>query len=195
MLCLCMAKKPDISQKLIDSAFILALEKRWAHLSMGDIARHANVPLSEALSVFHNRDALLDTVIGKVDHAALGECANFQEDDTTKDKLFALLMARFDALTPYRQAMKAIAKDILCNPLLITCRLPRLLQSMALMLEAVGIQSSGPAGIIKANGLALIFANTLRIWLGDETEDQGATMAALDQGLGRADSLVQKLSL
>ncbi|MBT4891221.1 MAG: hypothetical protein HON65_16885 [Rhodospirillales bacterium] len=188
-----MAKKPDISQKLIDAAFNLTKDKRWRHISMVNIANHAEIPLSEALSVFYNKDALLNAVMGKADQATLGECANFQEDDSIKDKLFALLMTRFDYLAPHRQAVKAIVKDTLCSPLHVACQIPRILQSTTLMLEAAGIQSSGPFGLIKANGLALVFASTLRVWLSDDSEDLGPTMASLDKGLGKADKLAQRL--
>jgi len=187
-----MVKKSDPSQKLIDAAFDLATSQSWSRLSMAKIASHANIPVAEALGIFPDRDAILDAVITRVDQAALNECVNFQDEDSIRDKLFALLMARLDALAPYRQVIPAVICDNLKTPLLMACRLPRLMKSMALMLEAASVSTRGPGGMIKTNGLALIFGSTIRVWLRDKSEDQAATMATLDRGLKRADRLVSQ---
>ncbi len=188
-----MAKKPDISQKLIDAAFDLATTQRWSDLNMTTIASHAKVPLTQALEIYANKAALLDGVMQRVDTAALNESSGFGEYDSIKDKLFALLMARLDALAPHRAAIGAIVCDTLKHPMRAMCRLPRFMQSMALMLETAGVSTSGPAGMVKINGLAVVFLNTLRVWLKDDTEDQGASMAALDLGLRRVDGMACKL--
>jgi AcrR family transcriptional regulator len=188
-----MAKKPDISQKLIDAAFDLAVTEKWRFLSMSDIARHANVALPDALNTFRNKSALLNAVMDTVDRAALNECSKFQSDDSTKDKLFALLMARFDALAPHRTAFGAIVCDSLRSPFVIPCRLPRIMKSMALMLEAAGIASNGSVGVLRTNGLALVFAGALCAWLRDESDDMAATMSALDKGLCRADGIARRV--
>ena len=67
----------------------------------------------------------------------------------------------------------------------------RLNGSMRMMLDAVSINSSGPCGALRAKGLAVIYANTLRVWLDDESLDQAATMAALDRGLIQAERLMR----
>jgi len=188
-------KKPDISQKLITAAFELALTTGWRSLGMKDIAIQAKVPLPDALKIYASKDALLDAVMDQVDQLALAEAKNFQDQDTVKDKLFALLMARFDALSPNREAIACIVRDTLCNPLrnpgMIMCRLPRILQSMALMLETVNIDSRGLMGLVKTKALGLIFANALRVWLHDQTDDLGPTMLTLYKGFRPADRLAQ----
>lgn len=42
-------------------------------------------------------------------------------------------------------------------------------------------------GILKTKGLSLVYLNTVRVWLRDETPDLSKTMAALDKNLQRAD--------
>ena len=53
--------------------------------------------------------------------------------------------------------------------------------------------SAGTAGtrLVRIEGLTLIYANALRVWLTDDTPDMAKTMAALDQGLRRAERLVE----
>ena len=58
---------------------------------------------------------------------------------------------------------------------------------MSWMLEAAGIDASGLKGALKAKGLALVWLATLRAFLADDGEDLGATMAALDKALKRAE--------
>ena len=48
---------------------------------------------------------------------------------------------------------------------------------------------AGVAGAMRVKGVALVFANAFRIWLRDDTEDMAKTMAALDAGLQRAESM------
>lgn len=184
-----MVKKASPRRKLVDAAFALAASTPWRELSMATIAKHGNVPLTEALEIFPHKNAILDAVISDVSAKAMAECAAFTEDDTVRDRLFALLMARFDAMAPYRTAAANIARGMAGDPGALICRVPRAMAAMAQMLEAAGVDSSGLAGAIRTKGLVLVFASSVRVWLHDETEDLEPTMAALDRYLGRADML------
>jgi hypothetical protein len=53
------------------------------------------------------------------------------------------------------------------------------------MLTAADIPASGPRGMVRAQGLALLFASVLRTWLGDEDPGLARTMSALDRALAR----------
>ena len=53
------------------------------------------------------------------------------------------------------------------------------------MLEAAGISASGPRGMLRAQGGALLFARVAGVWLDEEGVDR--TMAALDRGLASAE--------
>jgi hypothetical protein len=53
------------------------------------------------------------------------------------------------------------------------------------MLTAANISAAGPQGMVRAQGLALLFAGVLRTFVDDEDEGLSKTMAALDRALGR----------
>ncbi len=188
-----MAKKQDIPQKLITAAFELAALREWRTLSMDDIATHAHVALPDAIRIFKDKDALIHDVMNRADNAALAESLNFEPSDTVKDKLFALLMARFDYLAPYKNGISPILRSSGQNPIRTLGRLSHVMQSMKLMLEAAGIETNSPFSIIKINGLALIAGNTMRVWLGDNSDDLGPTMATLDNALARVDKLASTI--
>ena len=51
-------------------------------------------------------------------------------------------------------------------------------------------RSSGPRGMIRAQGLAMLFASVLRTWIDDEDPGHARTMAALDRALARGQRFV-----
>jgi hypothetical protein len=53
------------------------------------------------------------------------------------------------------------------------------------MLSAAGIGASGPRGMIRAQGLAVLFGSVLGTWMDDDDPGQARTMAALDRTLAR----------
>jgi len=187
-----MADNDTLQWKLINALFELATNTPWRGIGMGKIAEYAGVPLGEALAICPDKTALFDAAIAEVTKKSLAECASFTEEDSVRDRLFALLMARFDAMSPYRNGAAAVARGIAGDPVALICRLPHAMAAMAQTLEAAGVDSSGLRGMIYTKGLAFVFANTVREWLRDSTEDLGPTMAALDRNLGRADMFARQ---
>jgi hypothetical protein len=55
------------------------------------------------------------------------------------------------------------------------------------MLEAAGIDASGPRGALRAQGAALMFARVLLVWIDDDEAGLDRTLAALDRGLASAE--------
>ena len=53
------------------------------------------------------------------------------------------------------------------------------------MLTAADIGASGPRGVVRAQGLALLFGSVLRTWINDEDPGLARTMEALDRALAR----------
>lgn len=174
---------------LIDAAMALAAEAGWAGLSMQAIAKGAGVPLAEALVMFPGKPRLLAGFTRRIDTAVLAGGGAVDPADTPRDRLFEVLMRRFDALAPYRPAIRRIACDLGRDPAAALCQLGRLAGSMALMLECAGIDSAGMAGRLRVKGLALVYGAALKAWLEDDSPDQAGTMAALDRALMRAERL------
>ena len=59
------------------------------------------------------------------------------------------------------------------------------------MLTAAGISAAGPTGLLRAQGLALLFARVLRVFVNDDDEAHARTMAALDRELDRGGRLLR----
>jgi AcrR family transcriptional regulator len=188
-----MVKKTDIPDHVIDTAMTLAAEGRWRDLSLAEIAEAAKVPLAKVYPIYPSREAILDGFVRRVDAAVLAESDTEGLEGSARDRLFDVLMRRFDALDPYKEAVATIAYDEIQDPLTAVRSACRLARSMALMLEAAGLASGGLRGALRVKGLAAIYLCTLRVWLRDESADKAATMAALDRQLRRAEALVLRL--
>jgi hypothetical protein len=66
------------------------------------------------------------------------------------------------------------------------------INSLRFMLEAAGVNSEGPLGALKLQGLALAWTHVFHIWLADEAPDLATTMAALDKELARGEIFVAR---
>ncbi len=183
-----MVKKADIPGHLVDAALAAAAERGWRSLSLHDIAEAAGLPLAKVYPVFRSKRAILDAFAGRIDAQVLaGQPKLWDAEDTPRDRLFDVLMRRIDALTPHKAGLAAVMRDAGRDPVAALSGTPRLLRSMSWMLEAAGIDSTGPAGTLRTRGLALIWLMTLRAWIADDSPDAAKTMAALDSRLRQAD--------
>ncbi len=96
-------------------------------------------------------------------------------------------MRRFDALQPYKNGIKAVVAELPFDPAGAVVAVPRLLCSLAWMMEAAHIPTPGLLGAIRVQGLGLVWASAMRAWLSDDSPDMAATMGALDRALTRAE--------
>lgn len=181
------SRPADVETTLIDTAFELAASRGWRHLSLAEIAAEAGVPLSRALPAFPSKTALLRGFIRRIDNRMLAAVDSGDRGDSARDRLFDVMMARFDALLPYRDGLAAIIKDTVRDPLVALCLMCATATSLAWMLQAAGISTEGPCGRLRIKGLGLVYADTMRVFLRDSSADLSKTMARLDIGLKRAE--------
>jgi len=113
----------------------------------------------------------------------LAEPLEAEADERPRDRVFDLLMRRFDALKPHRAAFEVLARELPADPLAALAAGAGALRSVALMLEAAGVPTGGLFGIVAVNATAAAYGAAMRVWLRDETPDLAPTMAALDRRL------------
>ena len=182
----------DRAGRIIDAALELAAIEGWSGLGMMQIAQAAGLTLGELHAAFPSKSCLLDAFIRRIDGEVLA-AGSADADEAARDRLFEVLMRRFDALAPHKAAVAAILRDIV-DPTVGLVGLPAMARSMAWTLEAAGLSSAGLGGLVRVQGLMLVYADAVRVWLRDDTPDMAKTMAALDKGLRRAESLVHLAS-
>lgn len=188
-----MVKKADIPDHVVDTALALAAEKGWRRLSLADIAIAAKLPIGAVLGAYRSKAAILAAFARRIDRQVADGTSLEDLERPARERLFDVLMRRFDALAPHRQGLRAIVRDLQREPLAAACAGATLLCSMAAMLEAAGIRADGIGGLVRTKGLAAIYLATMRVWLDDETEDLSRTMAALHRRLEWADRVITGL--
>ncbi len=188
------AKSDDIPGRIIEAALGLAAEKAWRDISLAEIAEAAALPMSQVYPVFASKRAILAGYTRRIDAAVLAGQEPDERMGSARDRLFDVLMRRFDALTPHKAALANIVYDLGRDPAGGLCGLIRLSRSMACMLEAADLSAGGPRGALRVKALSAVYLATLRTWLRDESPDLGRTMAALDRHLRRLAWLVSRCS-
>ncbi len=181
------AEGDDLERRVIAAAMRLAAERGWRHVALADIARAADISLATLHAHFPTRAAILNAFIAGIDETTLSAAP--AAEDSVRDRLFDLLMRRFDALRPHKAGVRAVLAAAICDPPAAACLGLRLFRSMTWIAEAAGVASAGPLGLLRVKALAAAYAMVLRTWLDDESEDQSLTMAALDRALKRLEML------
>jgi len=110
--------------------------------------------------------------------------------ESPRERLFDVLMRRLDAMAPFRAALREISAWARRDPIAALQLNQVLVNSMRFMLEAAGIDSEGPTGALKLQGLAIAFARVMSVWLDDSEPEFSKTMAALDKALTRGERMV-----
>ena len=172
--------------KIIAAFLGLLAEKRFERIGFADIAEAAGVSLVELRGEFASTLAILAAHIKAVDRAVLAEDFSDMDEEPPRERLFDVLMRRLEMLAPHRAAVRSLVRSATRNPSLALAFNALAVRSQQWMLTAAGIEASGPRGMVRAQGLALLFGSVLRTWIGDD-EDPGLarTMAALDRALNR----------
>jgi AcrR family transcriptional regulator len=177
------APAPSDSDRIIDAALACIAHQGWRRLSLADIAAEAGLPILRVYRLFSSKTAILRGFFRRVDEAVLAAPLDSEPDERPRDRVFDLLMRRFDALTPYRDALEVLGRELPTDPLAALAAGAGLLRSMRWMLEAAGISGEGLRGALAVKLTAAAYLATLRVWLRDESPDLAPTMAALDRRL------------
>lgn len=180
----------EFDTALVTAAFRLAGEQGWRNVNVARAARDAGLSLAEARARFPSKAAVLLRFGRLADQAALTDAPS---EGSVRDKLFDLLMRRFDFLQSHRSGVQALLRSLPTDPpmaLLLACASRR---SMRWMLQAAGVTATGVRGELQVKGLVAVWLWAVRAWERDESADLSGTMAAVDTALQRAERVASWL--
>lgn len=176
-------------------AFLRLLEERgYDDVSLGDVGAACSLGMAELYRLYPDKLALVQAFMARVDGEVLaGTPSSVDPEETVRDRLFDILMRRFDALKPHRAALSSIRRAGRRDPMMVLVLGPGLVRSMAAMLEAAGVSGRGLPGVVRQNALLAIYAAVSRVFDKDELADLSKTMAALDSRLKTAERWAQTI--
>jgi AcrR family transcriptional regulator len=185
--------QPKLRNRIIDALMALAAERPWPEVTLPALAERAGLSLSALRAAYDGRMSVFADFVRRVDERVLAAIDPDLAGEAPRERLFDVLFSRFEALGPHKPAIRNLARAARRDPLL-ALELNRIATgSMAWMLTGAGISAAGGAGLVRAQGLALVWARVLRVWLDDSDPGLARTMAELDKRLREAERAVIRL--
>ena len=184
------AATPQSAREKIIAAFMeLLAEERIERIGLAEIAEGAGVTLGELRGEFASPLAILAAHFKSVDRAVLAQDMADMAEEPPRERLFDVEMRRLEIMAPHREAVRSLMRSLRNNPPLALALNALAVRSQQWMLAAAGIKTSGPRGMLRAQGLAVMLGSVLRAWIHDDDPGLARTMAALDRALGRGQRL------
>src|ERR1700757_3373888 len=174
------AARPGKSERerIIDAFMTLLAEKSIERIGFAEIAKAAGVSLADLRGTFASTLAILAAHMKAIDRVVLAGGDADMDEEPPRERLFDVLMRRLEVLAPYKDAVRSLLRSAARNPGLAFALNSLAVRSQQWMLTAADIGASGPRGLLRAQGLALLFASVLRTWINDDDEGLAPTTAA-----------------
>ncbi len=158
----------------------------WTNLKLADVATEANLTLAELRARFPDRGALVTAVPAAVDAVVLEMQPEPPAVSTApRDRLFDLMMQRFECLSPHREGLRALMRGAITDPSVLLGGARAATRGMDWMMAAAGLDRGGWPGFMQRKALLAVDAAVMRVWLDDASPDLSGTMRSLDKALDR----------
>jgi AcrR family transcriptional regulator len=179
---------------IVNALMELAAERRFEDVTLEAIAERAGVTLLALREAYDGRVAILADYAARIDRQVLSDRDPDMGEEAPRERLFDVLFARLEALGPDKAAIANLLDAGRRDPLLGLALNWIGATSMAWMLTGAGIDALGALGAVRAQGLAFVWARTLRVWLDDDDPGLARTMAELDRRLREAERNYARLN-
>jgi ubiquinone biosynthesis protein COQ9 len=186
---------PDASEaltKLAQSALNMAAETPWQELTLGDIGSACDVTLATCARLGISKADIAGQIDQNLDQAMLASQPKIDKTQGVRDRLFDVLMGRFDGMEENRAAWTSILASEKSDLVGQFARRARRARTGVWALEASGVTASDLRGAGRAIGIARVLRLVEKVWL-DDGPDLAKTMARLDQELRKGEEWVERL--
>ncbi len=178
---------PAIRRDLARAALALAAEGSWKDIALPKVAQAAGQPLAELYGA--TLWEAVDCVEEAFDRAIAANMDKLDPKQSVRDRLFELIMRRFEAMEPHRAAVLAMEQGLDRDPTLMASQHQRHVRCARWVLALAGLEADGMTGQARAQGLGVIVGQARAAWRGDDAGDFAKTMASLDKNLRRAEEM------
>lgn len=185
--------RPEMQAKieaLADAALELAAGGLWEEVGLAALCQQAGLAIADVALAGISRERVREALERRLDRAMLAVVP--EAGARAKDRLFDVLMGRFDAMEERREAWTSILIAEGRDGSTLPMRTVRLARTTGWALDAAGIVTGGAAATVRKAGLTRILLAAQEAWLADGP-DLARTMRALDQGLQQSRDTVAQL--
>ncbi|HVV32843.1 MAG TPA: hypothetical protein VHC73_06420 [Vitreimonas sp.] len=175
-----------VRRDLARAALDLAAKGAWREVTLTKLAEAAGRPAPELYGA--SPWEAIDCVEEAFDRA-IADGPALDPAQSVRDRLFDLVMRRFEAMEPHRAAVTAMEAGVDRDPILLASVHQRHVRCARWVLALAGLEADGMSGQARAQGLGVIIGQARAAWRGDEAGDYAKTMASLDKNLRRAEEM------
>ncbi|MEJ0060211.1 MAG: hypothetical protein WDM79_11810 [Terricaulis sp.] len=176
-----------VRRDLARAALSVAATKPWRDITLMQLAHEASRPVADFFGA--TLGEAIDCVEEAFDRAIADDLDALDPGQSVRDRLFDLIMRRFEAMERYRAAVLAMEVGQDRDPVLMGAAHQRHVRAARWVLAVAGLEADGMTGQARAQGLGVIIGQARAAWRGDEDGDFAKTMASLDKNLRRAEEM------
>ncbi len=177
------SRRTDERPDLLEAAFALIASAGWAGWSPRALAAATGCELVEIYQAFPTPAALARRLGERLDRAMLAIPPDELEGLSHRERLFELLMRRFDAMAPFKPGLRRLTGEARGEPELLLASLCTLDRMAGWLIELAALPYRGLEARLARRVLMLAYARLFAVWLADDTPDLATTMAELDKRL------------
>ena len=118
----------------------------------------SSVSLADLRREFTCKTDILRAFQAEIDAEVLAKSKPATPEQSPRDRVFDMVMTRFEAMTPYKPALRRISAALCCHPAEAAQLIPSSLASQYWMLAGAGAKLDGPGAGLRVAGLASIYA-------------------------------------
>jgi AcrR family transcriptional regulator len=176
---------------LVRLAFDLLAERGWERFSFAELARRAEMGLPEVYAELPDRAALLRVLGRRLDAEMLAIDLAELDGMSPRERVFELIMRRLDAMAPYKEGLRTLARRTGRDPSLLATALCNLDRLSRRMLDAAATEDGPVMGKAARRVTGAVYLRTFSVWLDDDTPDMARTLAELDRRLQQAETVAR----
>jgi hypothetical protein len=176
-----------IRRDLARAALAFAAASPWREATLVRLADAASRPVGDFYGA--SVGEAVDCVEEAFDRAIGEDLDKLVPSQSVRDRLFELIMRRFEAMEPHRAAVLAMEQGGDRDPVIMAAAHQRHVRCARWVLALAGLEADGMTGQARAQGLGVIIGQARAAWRGDEAGDVAKTMASLDKNLRRAEEM------
>jgi ubiquinone biosynthesis protein COQ9 len=181
-----------MTDPILDAWLTVIATDGWASARIDAVAECDGTTTAAVAAALPDRWAALTAFGRALDVSALAE-AGVDREASVRDRLFSVLMARFDAALDHRDVARILAAAAPRDPGLAAFMALGVVQSVARLAAAAGVATGGFIGPVRVQALTVLYLAVARVWLTDDTPDLAATMKELDTRLAQAETWARRL--
>jgi hypothetical protein len=175
----------SVAERAETALLDLVADRAFSTIGLADLAERAAVGLADLRRLY---DRPVDVLVGftrRIDVAVLDGGDPETAAGGRRDRLFDVLMRRFDLLAPHRAGLRGLARSARRDPRLALRLTTLVVGSQVWMLEASGVATGGLVGAFRAPVLAAALARVIPVFLDEADPALPKTMKAVDETLDR----------